>query len=154
MMEMKKGDLAFFYHSNEGKEIVGIVEMIREHYPDPTDEDRQIWFASISAVKPLKKPVTLDAIKAERNCRHGVVAVVPSLSAARDSLDNGRSYARWAGSEARVAPSPHAFISAATYFACAQSMSAINARDVPTKVLNLRNLSPLPPEAHNPVQQD
>ena len=38
MMKMKKGDRGFFYHSNDGKEIVGIVEIIREHHPDPTDE--------------------------------------------------------------------------------------------------------------------
>ena len=42
MMAMKKGDRAFFYHSNEGKEIVGIAEIIREAYPDPTDESRQV----------------------------------------------------------------------------------------------------------------
>ena len=41
LMKMKKGDRAFFYHSNEGKEIVGIVEIIREHHPDPTAEGRR-----------------------------------------------------------------------------------------------------------------
>ena len=41
LMKMKKGDRAFFYHSNDGKEIVGIVEVIREHYPDPTAEGRR-----------------------------------------------------------------------------------------------------------------
>jgi predicted RNA-binding protein with PUA-like domain len=66
MMKMKKGDLAFFYHSNEGKEIVGIVEIIREHYPDPTDKTGKFVCVDIAAGKPLKKPVTLDAIKADK----------------------------------------------------------------------------------------
>lgn len=65
MMKMKKGDRAFFYHSNEGKEIVGIVEIIREHYPDPTDKTGKFVCVDIKADKPLKKPVTLEAIKAE-----------------------------------------------------------------------------------------
>lgn len=65
MMKMKKGDLAFFYHSNEGKEIVGIVEIVREHYPDPTDASGKFVCVDIAAKKPLKKPVTLVAVKAE-----------------------------------------------------------------------------------------
>jgi predicted RNA-binding protein with PUA-like domain len=65
MMKMKKGDRAFFYHSNEGKEIVGIVEIIREHYPDPTDESAKFVCVDIKADMPLKTPVTLVAIKAD-----------------------------------------------------------------------------------------
>jgi predicted RNA-binding protein with PUA-like domain len=65
MMKMKKGDRAFYYHSNEGKEIVGIVEIIREHYPDPTDKTGKFVCVDIKADKPLKRPVTLEAIKAE-----------------------------------------------------------------------------------------
>ena len=65
MMKMKKGDLAFFYHSNEGKEIVGIVEIVREHYPDPTDASGKFVCVDIAARKPLKTPVTLVAVKAE-----------------------------------------------------------------------------------------
>lgn len=66
MMKMKKGDLAFFYHSNEGKEIVGIVEIIREHYPDPTDKTGKFVCVDIKADKPLKKAVTLDTIKTDK----------------------------------------------------------------------------------------
>ena len=66
MMKMKKGDLAFYYHSNEGKEIVGIAEIIREHYPDPTDESGKFVCVDIKADKPLKTPVTLVAVKAEK----------------------------------------------------------------------------------------
>jgi predicted RNA-binding protein with PUA-like domain len=66
MMKMKKGDRAFFYHSNEGKEIVGIVEIIREHYPDPTDKTGKFVCVDIKADKPLKIPVTLDTIKTDK----------------------------------------------------------------------------------------
>jgi predicted RNA-binding protein with PUA-like domain len=65
MMKMKKGDRAFFYHSNEGKEIVGIVEIIREHYPDPTDKTGKFVCIDLKADKPLKTPVTLDTVKTD-----------------------------------------------------------------------------------------
>ncbi|RTL53979.1 MAG: EVE domain-containing protein [Bradyrhizobiaceae bacterium] len=66
MMKMKKGDLAFYYHSNEGKEIVGIAEIIREHYPDPSDKTGKFVCVDIKADKPLKKPVTLADVKTEK----------------------------------------------------------------------------------------
>ena len=62
---MQKGELAFFYHSNIGKEIVGIVEVIREHYRDPTDSKGVFLAVDVQAVEPLPKTVTLVAIKAE-----------------------------------------------------------------------------------------
>jgi predicted RNA-binding protein with PUA-like domain len=62
---MKKGDKAFFYHSNEGKEIVGIVDVVKTAYPDPTDETGKFVAVDVKAVKPLKKSVTLAQIKAE-----------------------------------------------------------------------------------------
>ena len=66
MKKMKKGDRGFFYHSNIGKEIVGIVEVIKEAYSDPTAETGSPWVCvDVKAVEPLKKPVTLAAIKAE-----------------------------------------------------------------------------------------
>ena len=66
LLAMKCGDLAFFYHSNEGKDIVGIVEVIREAYPDPTAQAGEPWVVvDVKAVKPMKKSVTLAAIKAE-----------------------------------------------------------------------------------------
>ena len=66
LMKMKKGDRAFFYHSNEGKEIVGIVEIVREHRPDPTAKPGDPWVV-VDAVarEPMPQPVTLTAIKAE-----------------------------------------------------------------------------------------
>jgi predicted RNA-binding protein with PUA-like domain len=63
--EMTKGDRAFFYHSGEGKEIVGIVEVIRESYKDPTDPKGVFVAVDIKAVEPLPKPVSLAQIKAD-----------------------------------------------------------------------------------------
>jgi predicted RNA-binding protein with PUA-like domain len=62
---MKTGDQAFFYHSNEGREIVGVVEVAREAYPDPTDEAGRWCCVDMRAVKPVPKPVALAAMKAE-----------------------------------------------------------------------------------------
>jgi len=67
LMKMKKGERGFFYHSNVGKEIVGICEIVRAAYPDPTAKAGEPWVAvDIKAVEPLPKPVTLAAVKAER----------------------------------------------------------------------------------------
>ena len=66
LMKMKKGDRAFFYHSNEGKEIVGIVEVAKEHYPDPTDKTGKFVVVDFKAVEPLKTPVTLAQAKADK----------------------------------------------------------------------------------------
>ena len=64
LMAMKKGDLGFFYHSNEGKEMVGIVEVIREYYPDDSDPTGAFVMVDVKAVKPLKTFVTLAQVKA------------------------------------------------------------------------------------------
>jgi predicted RNA-binding protein with PUA-like domain len=78
MIAMKKGDTGFFYHSNEGKEIVGIVEVIREAYPDPTAEPGEPWVVvDLKAVKPFLKPVTLAHVKAEP--RLAKMALVTSM---------------------------------------------------------------------------
>ena len=61
---MKKGDLVFFYHSNEGVEIVGIAKVAKEHYPDPTAEKGDWSCVELEAVKPFKRPVPLSEIKA------------------------------------------------------------------------------------------
>jgi predicted RNA-binding protein with PUA-like domain len=66
LKNMKKGDKAFFYHSNEGKDIVGIAEVIKEAYPDPTDKTGKFVCVDIKADKPLPQPVTMAAIKAEK----------------------------------------------------------------------------------------
>jgi predicted RNA-binding protein with PUA-like domain len=62
---MKKGDRAFFYHTGDEKQIVGVVEVIREAYKDPTDPKGVFLMVDVKAVEPVPKPVTLAAIKAE-----------------------------------------------------------------------------------------
>jgi predicted RNA-binding protein with PUA-like domain len=64
MMAMKKGDRGFFYHSNEERAIVGVVEVIKTYYPDPTDETAKFGMVDVKAVKPLKA-VTLAQVKNE-----------------------------------------------------------------------------------------
>ncbi|SHF55638.1 Predicted RNA-binding protein, contains PUA-like domain [Kaistia soli DSM 19436] len=65
MRAMKVGDRGFFYHSNEGKEIVGVVEVVKEIHPDSTDDSGTWECVDIRAVGPVKTPVTLVAAKAE-----------------------------------------------------------------------------------------
>jgi len=62
---MKSGDLCFFYHSNEGKEIVGIAKVVKTAYPDPTDKAGKSVTVDVAAVEPVRQPVTLAAIKAD-----------------------------------------------------------------------------------------
>jgi len=62
---MRVGDEAFFYHSNIGKEIVGIVRVVKEFYTDPTDEIGKFVCVDVAAVRPLKRAVTLAEIKAK-----------------------------------------------------------------------------------------
>jgi predicted RNA-binding protein with PUA-like domain len=64
LMKMKKGDRAFFYHSNIGKEVVGIAEVIREHYPDPTADAGSPWVVvDVIAVTPFERPFTMEDAK-------------------------------------------------------------------------------------------
>jgi predicted RNA-binding protein with PUA-like domain len=65
LMKMKRGDRAFFYHSGDGKEIVGIAEVTREHFADPTDETKKFVAVDLKSVAPVPKPVTLAAIRGE-----------------------------------------------------------------------------------------
>ena len=65
MMAMKLGERGFFYHSNEGKAVVGIVEVSALYRPDPSDESGKFGMVDIKAVEPLPRPVTLEAVKAE-----------------------------------------------------------------------------------------
>ena len=64
MKAMKEGDRAFFYHSNEGKEIVGIVEIVRSFYPNPDEPSDKFGLVDVAPVMPVKKPVTLIEMKA------------------------------------------------------------------------------------------
>jgi len=65
LMAMTPGDRAFFYHSGEDKAVVGITEVVRAAYPDPTDASNTFVCVDLKAVAPLERPVTLAAIKAE-----------------------------------------------------------------------------------------
>jgi predicted RNA-binding protein with PUA-like domain len=62
---MKKGDLVLFYHSNEGKEVVGVAKVTRESYPDPTTDDERWVVVDLAPMKAMKEPVTLQQIKAD-----------------------------------------------------------------------------------------
>lgn len=67
---MKKGDLSFFYHSVNEKKIVGIVEVTKEYYPDPTDPKGRFGMVDVKAVKELKNPVSLEIIKQDERLEH------------------------------------------------------------------------------------
>ena len=70
LMKMKKGDLCFFYHSVNEKSIVGIVEIVKESYPDPTDKIGRFVVVDVKAIKKLKNPVTLGKIKQNKKLRN------------------------------------------------------------------------------------
>ena len=70
LKNMKKGDQCFFYHSNNGKEIVGIVEVIKEHYLDKTDQTGQFVAVTVKFLKKLDKTITLEEIKKNKQLSH------------------------------------------------------------------------------------
>ena len=70
LRKMKKGDLCFFYHSNIGKEIVGIVEVIKEAYLDKTDKTGRFVAVTVKFIKKLKTPVSLETIKKNKELSH------------------------------------------------------------------------------------
>jgi predicted RNA-binding protein with PUA-like domain len=80
MKKMKKGERAFFYHTGDEKQVVGIVEVIKEAYPDPTDEKGVFVCVDVIAVEPFPKPVTLAAVKAEPKLKDMILARQPRLS--------------------------------------------------------------------------
>ena len=80
LIAMKVGDQGFFYHSGDGKAVVGIVEVVRDYYPDHTDESGRFGMVDVRAVKPLPSAVTLEAIKAEPKLRAMVLVNKSRLS--------------------------------------------------------------------------
>ncbi|MBB2952768.1 EVE domain-containing protein [Sphingobacterium sp. JUb56] len=80
---MKEGDLVLFYHSNEGKEVVGIAKVVKEYYQDPTTEDPKWVVIDLAPVETFKKSVTLEQIKADEFLqdvalvRQGRLSVMP-----------------------------------------------------------------------------
>jgi predicted RNA-binding protein with PUA-like domain len=77
---MKKGDLAFFYHSNEGVEIVGIVEIVKEAYQDPTTAETAWVAVDVKPFQALKKPVSLATIKADKRLANMALVKLGRLS--------------------------------------------------------------------------
>ena len=70
LMAMKKNDRCFFYHSVNEKKIVGIVEVVKEHYPDPTDKTNKFVVVDIKAKKKLKNSVSLKEIRSQKQLSH------------------------------------------------------------------------------------
>ena len=97
LMAMKKGEQAFFYHSNEGKEIVGIVEVIKEFYPDPSDASGKFGMVDFKAVKPFKTPVSLDTIKTESKLKDMVLVNNSRLSVQPVSADEWKLLCKMGG---------------------------------------------------------
>src|SRR5580700_1868077 len=77
---MKKGDQAFFYHTGDEKQVVGIAEVVRESYPDPTDKEGKFLAVDVKAIEPLPKPVTLADIKAEARLKDMALVKYSRLS--------------------------------------------------------------------------
>ena len=100
LMAMKKGDHGFFYHTGDEKQVVGIVEVIREAYPDPTDDSAVFRAVDVKAVRPLPKPVTLAAVKADRRLADMVLAKQPRLSVQPVTADEWRIVCSMGGIEA------------------------------------------------------
>jgi predicted RNA-binding protein with PUA-like domain len=80
LMAMRRGEQGFFYHSNEGKAVVGIVEVIREYYPDHTDETGKFGMVDVKAVRALPRPVALEAIKEEPRLKKMLLVTNSRLS--------------------------------------------------------------------------
>ena len=92
LREMQLGDLVLFYHSNEGKNVVGIAKVVKEAYQDPTTDDTNWVVVDLSPVEPLKNPVSLEQIKAEESLkdisliRQGRLSVMPLKAAEFDKI--------------------------------------------------------------------
>jgi len=94
---MKRGDHAFFYHSGEGKEIVGIAEIVKEAYPDPSDKEGRFVMVDVKPVEPVKTPVTLAAIKAEKQLADFALVRQSRLSVVPVSAEEWRLVCKMAG---------------------------------------------------------
>lgn len=87
LMAMQPGEKAFFYHSGEGKEIVGIVEIIKPYYPDPSDPSGKFGMVDVRTVEALKKPVPLAAVKADPRLAKMELVINSRLSVQKVSED-------------------------------------------------------------------
>ena len=80
LQAMRRGDRGFFYHSGEGNAIVGVVEVVEEYRPDPSDETGRFGMVDVRAVEALAEPVTLDRIKAEPRLKDMALVRLARLS--------------------------------------------------------------------------
>ena len=80
LRSMKKGDTVLFYHSNTGLEVVGIAEVVKEHYQDPTTDEDAWVVVDLKPLKRLKKPVTLKQMKAEKTLTNMALLRISQLS--------------------------------------------------------------------------
>jgi predicted RNA-binding protein with PUA-like domain len=94
---MKVGDRAFFYHSGEGKEIVGIAEVVKTAYPDATDKEGKSVTVDFKAVEPVKKPVTLAEIKADSRFKEMKLVRQSRLSVSPVSDEHWKALMKMAG---------------------------------------------------------
>ncbi|HXQ52084.1 MAG TPA: EVE domain-containing protein [Stellaceae bacterium] len=97
---MKRGDRAFFYHSGAGPAIVGIVEIAKEAYPDPSDEAGRFVMVDVKPLAPVKTPVTLAAIKAEPKLSKLALVRQSRLSVVPIGAEEWRIIAKMAGVKA------------------------------------------------------
>ncbi len=100
MKAMREGDRAFFYHSVNEKRIVGILEVTREHYADPTDASGRFGMVDFKALMPVERPVTLAEVKAEPGLENIPLVRHTRLSVMPVSADEWRIICRMAGTEA------------------------------------------------------
>ena len=100
MLAMRLGDKGFFYHSVNEKRIVGVVEVVKEHYPDPTDESGRFGMVDVKAVTAVKTPVTLAEIKAEPRLGNLALLRQSRLSVAPVGDEEWRILCAMAGIEA------------------------------------------------------
>ncbi|WP_285057097.1 EVE domain-containing protein [Pedobacter ginsengisoli] len=92
LREMREGDLVLFYHSNDGKNVVGIAKVVKEFYQDPTTDDANWVVVDLAPVEALKNPVSLEQIKAEESLKdislvkQGRLSVMPLRAAEFDKI--------------------------------------------------------------------
>lgn len=80
LQAMSRGDRCLFYHSGKQRQLVGIVEVVREYYPDPTDKSGRFGMVDVKAVRTLPEPVELSQIKADEKLKHLALVRQPRLS--------------------------------------------------------------------------
>ena len=99
LQTMKKGERAFFYHTGDEKQVVGIIEIIKEAYPDKTDEKGVFVCVDTRAVEPFAKPVTLATIKADTKLKSMVLAREPRLSVQPVTAEEWKTICRMGGAK-------------------------------------------------------